>query len=259
MYLADRRNHSPEESQRATARRGILVTAHQYIVISLTAKRHFWIMPWTVRNGPPTHRRRPQGMTQDDRLSRQIAFVVEIDKLKHVLRQTWLTDQSRRENDAEHTWHFAVMAMLLPEYAHDEGLDLLRVLKMVLVHDLVEIDAGDTFAYDEVGAVDKLAREQTAADRLFSILPEDQAAEFRRLWDEFEARRTPEARYAAALDRLQPLLHNYYTQGRSWREHGVTADQVLARNAHMAEGAPVLWAYVEDMVRDAVEKGYLAE
>lgn len=197
-------------------------------------------------------------MPDNDRLSRQIRFLLEIDKLKRVLRQTWHLDQSRKENDAEHSWHVAVMAVLLAEYAAEPGLDLAHVVKMILLHDLVEIDAGDTFAYDDVAARDKPEREQAAADRLFGLLPADQAAEFRQLWEEFEARRTPEARYAAGLDRLQPLLHNYHTQGRTWREHGVTAEQVLARNRHMSEGAPQLWQFAEDLIRDAVRKGYLA-
>jgi len=194
----------------------------------------------------------------EERLARQIDFLREIDKIKGVFRQTWLLDGSRKENDAEHSWHLATMAMLLAEYAAEPGIDLARVVRMVLVHDLVEIDAGDTFAYDEVGERDKAAREQAAADRIFAILPPDQAAEVRALWDEFEARRTGEARFAAALDRLQPLLHNYCTQGAAWREHGVTAGQVLARNRHMAEGAPKLWRYAERLIHNAVRKGYLA-
>ncbi len=196
-------------------------------------------------------------MIDRSRLSRQIDFLREIDRLKQVLRRTWLMDQSRRENDAEHSWHLGVMAVLLAEYAAEPGLDLLRAVKMALIHDLVEIDAGDTFAYDEVGAQDKDRRERLAADRIFQILPPDQAAEIRSLWEEFESRQTPEARYAAALDRFQPILHNYHTQGRAWRQHGITSDQVIARNRHMAEGAPALWAHAEELIRDAVEKGYL--
>jgi putative hydrolase of HD superfamily len=195
----------------------------------------------------------------NDRLARQIDFVLEIDKLKRVVRQTWHLDHSRKENDAEHSWHLAVMAVLLAEYAAEPGLDLARVVGMVLVHDLVEIDAGDTFVYDEAATRDKPEREQRAAERIFSMLPEDQAAEVRGLWEEFEARRTPEARYAAGLDRLQPLLHNYHTEGRTWREHGVTSADVLARNRHMAEGAPRLWQFAEGLIRDAVRRGYLAE
>jgi putative hydrolase of HD superfamily len=194
-----------------------------------------------------------------DRLARQIKFLLEIDKLKGVLRQTWRLDQSRRENDAEHSWHLAIMAVLLAEYAGAPKLDLLRVVKMVLVHDLVEIDAGDTFIYDEIGARDKPEREARAADRLFAILPADQAAELRQLWEEFEARSSPEARYAAALDRLQPLLHNYHTQGRAWRTHGVTRDRVLAHNRQMAEGAPVLWEFARKLIFDAAAQGFLPE
>jgi putative hydrolase of HD superfamily len=193
------------------------------------------------------------------RLAKQVQFIVEIDRLKQVYRQTWLIDASRRENDAEHSWHLGVMAVLLLEHAQQPQLDLLRVLQMVLIHDLVEIDAGDTFAYDDVAAADKAEREAAAAERLFGLLPADQAQTFREVWEEFETRQTAEARYAAALDRFQPMLHNYHTQGRAWREHGVTADQVLARNRHMAEGAPALWDYAQQFVADAVAKGYLGE
>jgi putative hydrolase of HD superfamily len=198
-------------------------------------------------------------MSDLTRLTRQVEFLVEIDKLKHVFRQTWLMDRSRRENDAEHSWHLGILAILLSEYAADPTVDVLRVVKMILVHDLVEIDAGDTFAYDTVRAQDKYARECQAADRIFCLLPPDQAAEIRALWEEFEARETPEAKYAAALDRFQPILHNYFTQGKAWRQHGITAAQVLARNEHMAEGAPALWEYVQGLVRDAEAKGYVAQ
>ncbi|MFW6154811.1 MAG: HD domain-containing protein [Planctomycetota bacterium] len=193
-----------------------------------------------------------------ERLARQVGFILEIDKLKRIVRRTYLTDRTRRENDAEHSWHLAVMAMLLSEYATEASLDVPKVIKLVLVHDLVEIDAGDTFCYDEAAHADKAEREQAAADRIFDLLPPDQGSELRALWEEFEARRTGEARFAAAMDRLQPLLHNYHTQGLAWREHGVTADRVLARNRHMAEGAPALWDYAERFIRDAVERGYLA-
>jgi putative hydrolase of HD superfamily len=198
-------------------------------------------------------------VTQDQRLDRQIQFLVEIDKLKTVLRQTWLTDQSRRENSAEHSWHLSMMALLLAEYAAGSSLDLPRVVRMLLVHDLVEIDAGDTFVYDEQAAEHKAAREQNAADRLFGMLPADQAADLRQAWEEFEARETAEARFAAALDRLQPILHNYHTQGRAWRAHGITAAQVVATNRHMAEGAPRLWEYVTRLIDDAVQRGFLPE
>ncbi len=207
----------------------------------------------------PSNPEQESAVNDPSRLARQIEFLVEIDKLKQVVRQTWLMDSSRRENDAEHSWHLAMFALLLTEYATAPGIDLLRAIKLVLVHDLVEIDAGDTFAYDTVASQDKPAREQLAADRIFNILPSDQAAEIRALWDEFEARQTPEARYAAALDRFQPILHNYFTQGKAWRQHGVTSDQVLARNRLIADGAPDLWNHVLDLIRDAVDKGYLEQ
>lgn len=194
-----------------------------------------------------------------ERLSQTIEFIVEADKLKQVFRQTLLMDSSRRENDAEHSWHLALMAVLLSEYASDPGLDLLRVIKMALVHDLVEIDCGDTFCYDEQANIGKLERETAAAERLFNLLPGDAAEQVRSLWDEFEARQTPEARFAAALDRLQPLLHNFRTRGAAWRRHGVTAAQVLERNRHIAEGAPLLWEYAQALIADAVAKGYLDE
>jgi len=190
-------------------------------------------------------------------LRRQIDFVVEIDKLKDVYRQTLLMNGKRYENDAEHSWHLAVMVFLLSEYAENKQLDLFRVLKMVLVHDLVEIDAGDTFCYDKKAAVGKVEREREAARRIFALLPQDQAASFLELWEEFESMQTPEARYAAALDRLQPILHNYNTQGAAWRKHGVTLDRVLDRNKHIAEGAPELWNFAESLIKDAEEKGYL--
>ncbi len=193
-----------------------------------------------------------------NRLEQQIGFILEIDRLKRVLRQTLHTDGRLYENDAEHSWHLALMALLLVEYAPPPRPDLLRTLKMLLIHDLVEIDAGDTYVYDERGYQDKAQREQAAADRIFALLPPDQAAEVRGLWEEFEARQTPEARFGAALDRLQPLLHNVATQGVIWRKHGITADRVLARNRHMAEGAPRLWEYAEHLIRDAVKKGFLA-
>ncbi|NQU77026.1 MAG: HD domain-containing protein [Planctomycetes bacterium] len=194
-----------------------------------------------------------------DRLARQIRFIVEIDKLKGVFRRTYLMDRSRHENSAEHSWHLAMMALLLGEYAAERDIDVFRVIKMVLIHDLVEIETGDTFFYDQAGQADRPERERLAAERLFVLLPADQESEFRKLWEEFESRSTSEARFAAALDRLQPLLHNYHTQGAAWREHGVTAEQVISRNRHIAEGAPQLWDYAERFIRDAVEKGYLTK
>ncbi len=194
----------------------------------------------------------------DGRLRRQLEFIVEIDRLKGILRQTWLTDRSRPENDAEHSWHLAVMALVLAEYA-PSGTDLSRAVRMLVVHDLVEIDAGDTFVYDERGAQDKAGRERAAADRLFGLLPADQGCELRNLWEEFERRDTPEARFAAALDRLQPMLHNYLTGGLAWRKHGVTADRVHARNRHIGDGSPALWDVAQAIIGTAVERGFLEE
>lgn len=192
-----------------------------------------------------------------DRLTQQLEFIAEIDRLKHILRQTWLLDGSRRENDAEHSWHIAVMALLLAEHA-EAPVDLARVVKMLLIHDVVEIDAGDTFIYDTAGHADKDEREQRAADRIFGLLPADQAAELRALWDEFEARDSADARYAAAIDRLQPLMHNYRTQGKAWRAHGVTADQVLAMNhPRISAASAALWQLAERMIAESVERGYL--
>jgi putative hydrolases of HD superfamily len=194
---------------------------------------------------------------QTIRLAQQIQFIIEIDKLKQVLRQTLLTDGSRQENSAEHSWHIAIMAIVLAEYA-SEAIDVLRVIKMLLIHDLVEIDAGDTFCYDLKGNEDKAAREALAATRLFGLLPEEQGVELRSLWEEFEAQETPNARFAAALDRIQPLLHNQQTQGGTWRIHGIARDQVLRRMHPVVDGAPALWPLVEKVIEDSVKAGYLS-
>ncbi len=191
------------------------------------------------------------------RLEEQLAFALEAEGLKQIFRQTVLLADRRAENDAEHSWHLSLLAILLSEHALDPAVDLLRVLKLLLIHDIVEIDAGDTFAYDEKGNLDKEEREQAAADRLFNLLPGDQAEAMRALWDEFEARATPEARYAAALDRFQPLLLNCHTEGAAWRRHGVKKAQVIARNEHIKEGIPALWEHAEKMIDRAVEQGHL--
>ncbi|MCG8349631.1 MAG: HD domain-containing protein [Chloroflexales bacterium] len=191
------------------------------------------------------------------RLRQQIDFIIEIDKLKSVMRRTYLADGSRRENSAEHSWQLAMMAVVLAEHAN-VPIDLLRVIKMVLVHDIVEIDAGDTYIYDTQGALDKAQREQQAADRIFALLPAEQARELHSLWEEFEARETPDARFAAAMDRLMPLLHNYVTAGRSWQEHGITSNQVLTNNARIDEGSETLWELAASLIADSVAKGYLA-
>lgn len=190
------------------------------------------------------------------RLQQQIGFLVEIDKLKQVFRQTVLMDASRNENDAEHSWHLGMLAILLKEYAA-APVELEKVLKMVLIHDLVEIDAGDTFCYDVHANWDKAAREQKAADRIFGLLPIDQERELRALWEEFEGRESVEARFAAALDRLQPLIHNYHTQGHTWKKGNVTSGQVIARNEKIQEGAPTLWDYAREIIEDAIGQGIL--
>ncbi len=196
------------------------------------------------------------GTTASERLTQQLDFLVQMDALKQVFRQSVLIGDGRPENDAEHSWHLALMAIILREHAASE-VDITRVLSMHLVHDLVEIHAGDTFAYDVAGHDDKEEREQAAADRIFALLPQDQARQMRALWDEFEERVTPESRYAAALDRLQPLLLNYHTDGHAWKKHGVRHTQVIERNAHIAEGAPSLWEYARQLINDALKEGKL--
>lgn len=191
-----------------------------------------------------------------ERLKKQIEFLLEIDKLKTILRRTTLTDGSRRENSAEHSWHLAVMALILSEYANTK-IDLLRVIKILLIHDLVEIDAGDTFVYDLQGNRDKEEKEGKAAERLFGLLPPDQAEDLYALWREFEERQTPEALFASALDRFQPLLHNFFTQGTVWRQHQITGNQVLTVNRKIEEGSQTLWNFAESLVRDLIEKGFL--
>lgn len=190
-----------------------------------------------------------------ERLNKQLAFIVEIDKLKQIFRQSRLIGVERNENDAEHSWHLAVMAMLLAEYTGK--LDILKVIKMVLIHDLVEIGAGDTFCYDEAANRDKRERELKAADELFGLLPVDQAGEIRELWDEFETMATLEARFAACLDRLEPLLLNYHTQGHTWQRPGITSAKVYARCEVLKETAPALWEYVQELVESAIDKGFL--
>ena len=190
------------------------------------------------------------------RLAQQLRFVTEADRLKAVLRQTRLMDASRRENSAEHSWHLALMAVVLAEYT-PENTDLTRVLEMLVLHDVIEIEAGDTFCYDAAANMDKAAREQAAATRTFGLLPEDLNVRLRAVWEEFEAGVTSEARFANALDRLQPLLANFYTGGGTWLEHGVTQAQVLKRMQPIEQGAPELWVFVVNLINEACEKGFL--
>ncbi len=198
-------------------------------------------------------------LNQVQRLQQQIEFMLEIDKLKHILRRTILTDRSREENSAEHSWHIAMAVFLFSEYAQDQNIDWYRVIKMLLVHDLVEIDAGDTYCYDHQSRKDQAQREQKAAERIFKILPLDQSRSFRELWDEFENRETPESKYANALDRFQPFLQNYVTKGQIWQKNNITRRQVKDRMQPVLDGAPLLWNLVELLIDDAVQKKYLAE
>jgi putative hydrolases of HD superfamily len=187
-----------------------------------------------------------------DRFKRQIEFILEVDRLKEVYRQSYVLNADRHENSAEHSWHLAVAALLLTEHAN-QPVDTSRVIRMALVHDLVEIDAGDTFIYDTAGNLEKAAKEEKAADRIFGLLPPDQRDEWRALWNELEQRKTAEAKFANALDRLLPVLHNYFTDCRSWKEHGITGEQALAKNAPIAEGSKTIWHLVEVLIRDALE------
>ena len=193
-----------------------------------------------------------------DRLDRQIAFLVEADKLKGILRRTPLADGTRLENSAEHSWHLALAAMVLAEYA-PAAVDPARVLELVVVHDLVEIDAGDTFAYDPEHALTKADRERTAADRIFGLLPGEQGARVRALWDEFEEIQTPDSRLANALDRFQALLLNYRSGGGSWTVHGVRRAQVLARMAPVQATLPDIWPHVLDIIDRATADGLIRE
>lgn len=189
-----------------------------------------------------------------DRLKKQLEFILEVDKIKNIFRQSYISDCSRKENDAEHSWHLALMAFLLSEHSNSD-IDVKKVMMMTLIHDIVEIDAGDTYCYDETGNVSKLEREIKAAERLFNILPEDQAIQLRILWDEFEAGETPEAKFAATLDRMQPLLLNDFTNGKSWREHGVSKEQVMKRNSVTKEGSEVLWEHCRKLIDKNTEDG----
>ena len=191
------------------------------------------------------------------RLEQQIQFIKEIDKLKQIFRQNIVIGTERNENDAEHSWHLAMMAILFSEYSTDKNINILKVVKMVLIHDLVEIDAGDTFCYDEKGYEDKEEREKKAAQKLFSLLPSDQAKEILELWNEFEQLNTPESRFAAGIDRFQPLILNYNTSGHTWQKPGITSANVLKRNELLEKNAPLLWEYAKAMIEDSIQKGFL--
>ncbi len=192
----------------------------------------------------------------NDRIKKQLDFMLELDKMKNLYRQTYVLHEDRKENDAEHSWHLAILAMLLSEYAA-QPVDVLHVMKMVLIHDVVEIDAGDTYCYDAEGYKSKADREEKAAQRIFGLLPDDQREEFYTLWREFEDSETNDARFAAMLDRLQPIMLNYTKGGRSWQEHGIHKEQVLARNLPYLSESEQLADVIRSVIDDAAEKGWL--
>ena len=194
----------------------------------------------------------------DNRLQQQMEFILEVDKIKNIGRQTYLSDGQRKENDAEHSWHLALMAFLLKEHA-TEDIDVLKVMTMVLIHDIVEIDAGDTYAYDVEGNKTKEAREKAAAKRIFGLLPEDQGVYLKELWEEFEAYETSEAKYAHALDHFQPIMLNDASNGRSWREHEVKKSQVMHRNRRTAEGSNAMMDQIRGILEKHVKKGNLLD
>lgn len=193
-----------------------------------------------------------------ERLEQQLKFIVEIDKVKNIFRQTYLADGRRKENDAEHSWHIALMAYLLQEYV-EETVDVPKVMLMVLIHDLVEIDAGDTYAYDSEGAKTKREREVKAAERIFGILPEDQGAYLRELWDEFEEYETADAKYAHLLDNFQPLLLNDASDGKSWKEHTVQKDQIYKKNEKIPETSAEVWKKMQDIIQKHIDLGHVKE
>lgn len=192
----------------------------------------------------------------NDRLKKQIDFILEIDKMKNLYRQTYVLHEDRKENDAEHSWHLAILAFLLAEYSNEE-IDVTHVMKMVLLHDIVEIDAGDTYCYDKEGNRSKAEREEKAAQRIFGLLPDDQRKEFYELWREFENSETADSRFAAVLDRIQPLLLNYTKDGISWKEHGIHKQQVLERNADYFSSSDELSELIKNIIDDAALKQWL--
>ena len=191
-------------------------------------------------------------------LQQQLDFLLELDKSKSVYRQTYLSDGSRKENDAEHSWHLAVMVMLLSDYAN-EKIDVLRTLKMVLLHDIIEIDAGDTYAYDVKANETKETRERLAADRLYGLLPQPQKEEYLKIWEEFEAMDTPEARFANTIDKLQPVMLTNAANGKSWKEHQVKESQIMGRNVRTHEGSEEIWQHFKKIIEENIENGNISK
>lgn len=194
----------------------------------------------------------------NDRIKKDIEFIVELDRMKSILRQTSLIGEDKREDDAQHSWHIAVMTMVLSDYSNKE-FDVNRAIKMLLIHDLVELYAGDTFCYDAKGNEDKSERELAAADRVFGMLDKSKGSFLRELWDEFEEMETPEAKFAASMDRLQPMLNNYYNGGGTWRKFGVAQQDILKRIGPLKETSDQLWQFVENMIEDAYQKGLISK
>lgn len=197
-------------------------------------------------------------LIENTRLTSQLDFLIELDKLKNIQRHALLADGSRLENSAEHSWHLAMMALVLSEYA-DETVDVSRLVRLLLVHDIIEIDAGDTFAYDAHANLDKAQRENLAADRLFGLLPDDQAMMFRALWDEFEACGSPEARFAHALDRLMPMIHNFLNNGAAWKKNRVSIEQIRQRTAAIPESSTRLGQFAECLLAVSLDRGYIPD
>ncbi|MBQ8518877.1 MAG: HD domain-containing protein [Agathobacter sp.] len=194
-----------------------------------------------------------------ERFEKQLAFIKEIDKEKQIFRQTYISDGTRKENDAEHAWHMAIMTLLLSEYSNEE-IDVLKTIRMILIHDVVEIDAGDTYAYDEVAKTTQREREEKAADRLFGLLPEDQAEELRALWEEFETGETKEAKFARTMDNFQPMMLNDATDGKAWVEHQVAVSKILKRNERTPRGSEELWNYgKENYIEKHVNLGHIID
>jgi putative hydrolase of HD superfamily len=189
------------------------------------------------------------------RFRQQLEFIIEIDKVKSIIRKSRTFHNKRYENDAEHGWHISMMALVLAEYANEQ-IDISKVIRMTLIHDLVEIDAGDTFLY-AANRNDATVNERECAKRIFGMLPEDQCNEFMALWEEFEAKETAEAKFAGVLDRLEPLMQNYHDEGHTWKKHSIPSEKVLALNSKMEKGSAVIWDYAKSMIEDAVRRGYL--